>query len=212
SCDDSLVCNGREMCQLGSCQPGPAPDCSDGLACTVDTCVESTGCRNDPMAGCAGTDAGTDAGPDAADAAADSGADAGEDVVSADTVDAGTDVVSADGDAAEASATADVEDAVADVTGADAVDAGADIARADVVDAGATDGGVDASARDAYSGSDAAVSDARPGGDPSEDAGGAPRRTGCGCRIPRRGGERPIPWIGLAVATLVARRRRRKGT
>jgi subtilisin family serine protease len=41
-CDDGLWCNGAEDCVGGSCVPGTAPDCSDGVACTTDSCNEST--------------------------------------------------------------------------------------------------------------------------------------------------------------------------
>ncbi len=41
-CDDGLYCNGVETCVAGSCQPGSAPDCDDGIACTVDSCNETT--------------------------------------------------------------------------------------------------------------------------------------------------------------------------
>ncbi len=42
ACDDSLFCNGAEVCdtQLG-CVPGDPP-CDDGVACTIDECDEST--------------------------------------------------------------------------------------------------------------------------------------------------------------------------
>jgi cysteine-rich repeat protein len=41
ACDDRLFCNGVETCDavLG-CQPGTAPDCDDGVACTDDICDE----------------------------------------------------------------------------------------------------------------------------------------------------------------------------
>ena len=43
-CDDGLVCNGSEVCSAGTgCGPGTAIDCSDGLACTTDRCIEPTG-------------------------------------------------------------------------------------------------------------------------------------------------------------------------
>ncbi len=41
-CDDGLFCNGAETCVAGSCQPGTAVDCNDGVACTDDSCNEST--------------------------------------------------------------------------------------------------------------------------------------------------------------------------
>jgi hypothetical protein len=37
-CNDGTFCNGVERCEAGRCAPGAPPDCSDGLACTVDTC------------------------------------------------------------------------------------------------------------------------------------------------------------------------------
>lgn len=57
-CDDGVFCNGAEVCDAGSCQPGADPcpgqvcgeeselcldcltdaDCDDGVGCTVDTC------------------------------------------------------------------------------------------------------------------------------------------------------------------------------
>ncbi|GAG15586.1 unnamed protein product, partial [marine sediment metagenome] len=41
-CDDGLYCNGAETCVGGSCQPGTAVDCDDGVACTDDSCNEGT--------------------------------------------------------------------------------------------------------------------------------------------------------------------------
>ena len=41
-CDDGLYCNGGETCAAGTCQAGTAPDCSDGVACTDDSCDEGT--------------------------------------------------------------------------------------------------------------------------------------------------------------------------
>ena len=42
-CDDGLYCNGAEYCHpAGDCRRAPAPDCSDGDDCTIDTCVEET--------------------------------------------------------------------------------------------------------------------------------------------------------------------------
>jgi len=51
---DGLVCNGIESCvpfQFGSvvipeCLPGIPPNCDDGNACTIDSCVEPTGCTH----------------------------------------------------------------------------------------------------------------------------------------------------------------------
>lgn len=48
-CDDGLWCNGAETCVSGSCQAGTAPNCNDGVACTTDSCNESTdSCSNVP--------------------------------------------------------------------------------------------------------------------------------------------------------------------
>ena len=41
-CDDGLFCNGAETCNAGTCQAGTAPNCSDGVSCTDDSCNEST--------------------------------------------------------------------------------------------------------------------------------------------------------------------------
>ncbi len=40
-CDDNVFCNGEETCNdEGQCEFGDAPDCDDGVACTVDVCDE----------------------------------------------------------------------------------------------------------------------------------------------------------------------------
>lgn len=39
-CDDGLFCNGSETCFQGLCILGASVQCSDGIACTVDTCDE----------------------------------------------------------------------------------------------------------------------------------------------------------------------------
>jgi hypothetical protein len=42
-CDDDLFCNGSEVCSpANGCRPGAAPATSDGVACTVDACNETT--------------------------------------------------------------------------------------------------------------------------------------------------------------------------
>ncbi len=41
-CDDGLYCNGAETCVGGTCQPGTAVDCNDGVSCTDDSCNETT--------------------------------------------------------------------------------------------------------------------------------------------------------------------------
>jgi hypothetical protein len=50
SCDDGLFCNGSETCNTeGGCKAGVAPNCSDGISCTSDSCNESTdSCDHDP--------------------------------------------------------------------------------------------------------------------------------------------------------------------
>jgi len=51
-CDDGQFCNGAETCVGGSCQAGTAPNCNDGVACTTDSCNESTdSCNNTPNNG-----------------------------------------------------------------------------------------------------------------------------------------------------------------
>jgi len=41
-CDDGLWCNGAETCNAGTCVAGTAPNCDDGVACTDDSCNETT--------------------------------------------------------------------------------------------------------------------------------------------------------------------------
>lgn len=41
-CDDAAYCNGAETCVAGSCQPGTAISCDDGVSCTDDSCNEGT--------------------------------------------------------------------------------------------------------------------------------------------------------------------------
>ncbi len=48
-CDNGLWCDGAETCNLGTglCEDGAAPNCSDGVSCTVDSCNEgSDSCDN----------------------------------------------------------------------------------------------------------------------------------------------------------------------
>ncbi|MGB4087590.1 choice-of-anchor E domain-containing protein [Methanothrix sp.] len=49
-CDDGLWCNGAETCDpTKGCQPGTAPDCSDGIDCTIDSCNEEIDeCEHSP--------------------------------------------------------------------------------------------------------------------------------------------------------------------
>src|SRR5262249_50397319 len=42
-CDDGAYCNGPEQCvPVVGCRPGEPIACSDGTACTIDTCDETT--------------------------------------------------------------------------------------------------------------------------------------------------------------------------
>jgi hypothetical protein len=63
-CDDAFFCNGAEVCVGGLCAAGDAPDCDDGLECTVDLC-RGDACIHAPrpdvacdagMPPCSGTD------------------------------------------------------------------------------------------------------------------------------------------------------------
>lgn len=46
-CDDHMACNGMERCTAGSCHPGTAVDCDDGIFCTMDRCDDGNGmCSN----------------------------------------------------------------------------------------------------------------------------------------------------------------------
>ena len=48
-CEDGFYCNGAEICVVGVCQPGTAPNCNDGVSCTNDSCNETTdACVNTP--------------------------------------------------------------------------------------------------------------------------------------------------------------------
>ena len=54
-CDDGLYCNGAETCDVDfGCQVGTPIDCDDGVACTADSCDESSdSCSHAPSnAGC----------------------------------------------------------------------------------------------------------------------------------------------------------------
>lgn len=49
ACDDNDVCTGSTTCNVsGQCAGGTTINCSDGIACTADTCHPLTGCRNIP--------------------------------------------------------------------------------------------------------------------------------------------------------------------
>src|SRR3990172_2991476 len=53
ACDDGLYCNGAETCDpVNGCQPGTAPNCDDGVSCTIDACDEATdSCTHTPNDG-----------------------------------------------------------------------------------------------------------------------------------------------------------------
>ena len=45
-CDDGNICTTAENCKAGSCIGGSPADCSDGIACTLDTCDPAVGCQH----------------------------------------------------------------------------------------------------------------------------------------------------------------------
>ncbi|MBM4374578.1 MAG: putative metal-binding motif-containing protein [Deltaproteobacteria bacterium] len=59
-CQDALVCNGEERCDVDAgCSPGAPKTCTDGNPCTIDTCDEATNsCKTEPR------DADADGDPD----------------------------------------------------------------------------------------------------------------------------------------------------
>jgi hypothetical protein len=49
-CDDRNFCNGVEVCDaILGCVPGKSVDCSDGVDCTVDTCIDKGACVHTPQ-------------------------------------------------------------------------------------------------------------------------------------------------------------------
>ncbi len=46
ACDDGNVCTTGESCKAGVCIGGSPADCSDGIACTLDTCAPGIGCQH----------------------------------------------------------------------------------------------------------------------------------------------------------------------
>lgn len=49
-CGDERACNGLEQCRDGECIEGTPVSCDDEIACTLDSCVESTGlCEHQPV-------------------------------------------------------------------------------------------------------------------------------------------------------------------
>jgi len=72
-CDDSLFCNGTEVCGGATCQPGTPVTCDDAVGCTVDTCDEASNtCTPSPDDSLCDNglfcDAGTDRSPTSASA------------------------------------------------------------------------------------------------------------------------------------------------
>ena len=51
-CPGEDVCAGPDTCQSGVCEEGPARNCDDGIACTIDTCDETGGCVHTPDPDC----------------------------------------------------------------------------------------------------------------------------------------------------------------
>lgn len=47
-CSDGIACNGIERCEFSRCVAGTVVTCDDGVACTVDTCVEPGSCTYTP--------------------------------------------------------------------------------------------------------------------------------------------------------------------
>ncbi len=45
-CDDGNICTTGESCKAGACIGGGPADCSDGIACTLDTCTAGLGCQH----------------------------------------------------------------------------------------------------------------------------------------------------------------------
>jgi hypothetical protein len=65
-CTDNTACTNGDVCSGGACVPGPALDCDDSNACTVDSCSPSAGCQHSSGgSGCADSDG--DGVPDEAD-------------------------------------------------------------------------------------------------------------------------------------------------
>lgn len=52
SCDDGNPCSLNDFCQDKECAAGPGSlDCDDGNVCTADSCMDGSGCLNDPLSG-----------------------------------------------------------------------------------------------------------------------------------------------------------------
>lgn len=59
-CDDNDACTVGDYCNAGACRSGAMTTCSDGLACTADTCDPVSGCNNPPISGAACTSASSE--------------------------------------------------------------------------------------------------------------------------------------------------------
>jgi hypothetical protein len=225
SCADATVCNGAETCLGGACSGAVALDCDDGDACTADACDAIIGCAHEAVPLCCRSDA------ECLDATVCNGA---ESCVASSCV-AGSPLDCDDGDAC----TADACDAISGCaheavvgccnvdldcddgepctddtcTGpggacehAPRCDAGGGLDASVLVDGGSTpDGG----ARDADV-VDAAALDGGAGDAPGSDAGGPPAMdAGCSCRVGASPAMPSSALAGLAILTLILRRRRR---
>ena len=51
TCTDGDACTVGDTCVKGLCTSGAAPECFDGLVCTIDTCSDKTGCVHQPKTG-----------------------------------------------------------------------------------------------------------------------------------------------------------------
>ena len=51
ACEDGDYCHGPDTCEAGQCLAGPAVDCDDKNACTLDTCEPGSGCVFQPEDG-----------------------------------------------------------------------------------------------------------------------------------------------------------------
>jgi hypothetical protein len=194
ACTDGEPCTEPDTCRAGKCTPGPARICSDGIACTLDSCEDGVGCRFMMVPGCPDGDAGG-----MVDAAADASID-----VTIDTQ-PGDGATSSDSDGPDSGA-ADGRDATpTDVS----ADVGADTSIDMIGDGDAGEGG-DAADTGVDTSRDADASDATDG--PAADLASASfnaRGGACLCGIaaaPSRG--QAILAIAL-VALVVGRRRRR---
>jgi hypothetical protein len=48
ACSDGNICTADDICENGTCLPGPPLDCADNNPCTEDTCSSVTGCVHTP--------------------------------------------------------------------------------------------------------------------------------------------------------------------